>query len=381
MTKKNIAILLWSALIAAILILASNYVIYVNPIHLKIYDTLVAVRGKFIHPPKGIEDVVLVKIDNDTLNNLPERWPYSRATFAKVIDRLKAAGARTIGLDFVFYGLSSDDADALLEKAFENAGNIVTGSTLDENGALNVPAYRTPAEKTASGIVTKFEDSDKIIRRNLTYLITGRTRQKTVLSWELELLKIEKRIDLSTLSDAAHRVVFLRNQADETWEIPVDPKTGTFLINFKAHTTDFRGLSFYRVLKGDFNADEIKNKIVLIGFTSLVLGDIHDTPLGWIPGMTLSANAFLTLYSHDFLKEMPKEIETIFVLIGALVASLFVLFLSSQRAFFCLIAEIALFFIASVILLSWGITWDYSLFPLATIISASLSKKMMDKIN
>jgi CHASE2 domain-containing sensor protein len=380
MTKRNIAILLWSALVTAVLLLVAYYALFTNPLHLQAYDALVKLRSQYIPPPSAIKDVVLVKIDNDTMKNMPESWPYSRATFARVIDQLRKAGARTIGFDFVFYGRSSAEDDALLKQAFENAGDVVVGSTLDESGGLNVAAYSTPADTTASGIVTKFEDFDKAIRRNLTYLVTGRSRQNVVLSWEMGILKMDKGIDLASLSDSASRMVFLRNGAGEEWRIPVEPQTGTFLINYKAKPNNFQGLSFYRVLDGNFDANMIKNKIVLIGFTSVVLGDIHSTPLGWIPGLTLSANAFLTLYAHDFLDEIPKWIEALVVLMGAIAATLFVLFFERKKAFFLVVAELALFAIASFILLLNDMTWDYSLFPLATVISAALSRKLMDKI-
>ena len=380
MTKRDIAILLWCTLITAVLLLIANYALSTNPLHLQAYDALVTLRSKFVPPPPAIQDIVLVKIDNDTMKNMPESWPYSRATFARVINQLKKAGARTIGFDFVFYGRSSAEDDALLKQAFENAGNVVVGSTLDESGSLNVPAYSTPADTTASGIVTKFEDFDKAIRRNLTYLVTGRSRENVILSWETGVLKMDKGIDIATLSDSASRMIFLRNGSGEEWKIPVELQTGTFLINYKARPEDFQGLSFYRVLNGDFDAGKIKNKIVLIGFTSVVLGDIHNTPFGWIPGLTLSANAFLTLYAHDFLKEIPKWIETLFVLMGAVAGTLFVLFFERRKAFFLVVAELTLFAVVSFILLLNDFTWDYSLFPLATVISAALSRKMMDKI-
>ena len=122
MTKRNIAILLWSILVTAAILLVADYVLTTNPLHQQAYDALATLRSQFVRPAPATKDIVLVKIDNDTMKNMPESWPYSRATFARVINQLKKAGARTIGFDFVFYGRSSAEADALLKQAFENAG-------------------------------------------------------------------------------------------------------------------------------------------------------------------------------------------------------------------------------------------------------------------
>ena len=80
-----------------------------NNIHWYIYSKLLRLEHKFRPLPSEINDIVLVTIDNHTLNSMAERWPYPRSCFAAVIDNLKKAGAKAIGFDFIFYGDSTED--------------------------------------------------------------------------------------------------------------------------------------------------------------------------------------------------------------------------------------------------------------------------------
>jgi adenylate cyclase len=60
---------------------------------------------------------IIVAIDEPSFAELKERWPWSRATHARLVESLKAAGAKVIGLDIVFAEPSSEDADAALAAA------------------------------------------------------------------------------------------------------------------------------------------------------------------------------------------------------------------------------------------------------------------------
>src|SRR5215218_7381385 len=58
-------------------------------------DARFSVRGD--QKPPG--DLVVVGIDEDTQVRLRQRFPFPRSSHAKVIDRLKADGAKVIALD------------------------------------------------------------------------------------------------------------------------------------------------------------------------------------------------------------------------------------------------------------------------------------------
>jgi len=128
----------------------------------------------------------------------------------------------------------------------------------------------------------------------------------------------------------------------------------------------------------DFIRGLVKDKIVLIGFLSSVFWDYYTTPIGPLPGIALNANAFLTLYSHDFLTETPKLLAISFVIVGVILAAMIVTFFSIKRALILIAAEILIFFAASLLLLTLRYVWDYSIFPIAVLLCPILSKKLID---
>ncbi|HEX7416346.1 MAG TPA: CHASE2 domain-containing protein, partial [Smithellaceae bacterium] len=64
---------------------------------LKALDLRMASRGAL--SPGG--ETVIAVVDNESIKEIG-RWPWSRATLAKLVDKLKAAGAKAVGFDMVF---------------------------------------------------------------------------------------------------------------------------------------------------------------------------------------------------------------------------------------------------------------------------------------
>jgi CHASE2 domain-containing sensor protein len=332
-------------------------------------------KYKFGHPPAAIKDILLVTIDNETLKNMPERWPYPRIYFAKVVENLKKAQAKVIGFDFVFFGKSNEEDDKTLTASLESNDKVVLASTVDEDQSLNFPFIDSLKHNIVSGIITKFQDPDGVTRENLTYLVSNQDPLKGFPAWEIQILKAAKRIIFSSLASDNYTVSF-ENNTGERWEIPIRPQIKSFMINFRAHTTDFNRLSFYQLFKGDYDPAQIKNKIVLVGMVSSLLGDIHNTPIGWMPGITLNANAFLTLYAHDFIRQVPQNIELFVLIIGIFLSGFFISIYRTKKAYLCIAAEIFLFFMVSYVLLVRGLLLNYFLFPFSVVVCPFLGKKL-----
>ncbi len=68
-------------------------------------------------------NIVIVGIDDQTLQTYGKWSNWSRDLHARAIDNLAAAGAKVIGFDVLFVDSSPDDAR--LAEAVENAGNVV----------------------------------------------------------------------------------------------------------------------------------------------------------------------------------------------------------------------------------------------------------------
>ena len=101
---------------------------------LRTVDARFSIRGEHAAP-----DVVVVGIDART-NQVVARFPFRRTVHARVIDRLRRAGAKVIAYDIEFTAPSGDDAaDNALIRAAERAPRIVFSTTeVGEGGATNI---------------------------------------------------------------------------------------------------------------------------------------------------------------------------------------------------------------------------------------------------
>ena len=97
-------------------------------------DSRFAVRGAQ-EPP---EDVVVVKVDDKTFDELDLQWPFPRSIHGDLIERLDRAGARVIAYD-VFTEPTSAKEDNALIRSVDRADGVVLGTTeVDGRGRSNV---------------------------------------------------------------------------------------------------------------------------------------------------------------------------------------------------------------------------------------------------
>ena len=375
--KYKILIITASLLLCILALVYLDYLPFLKNIDRRIYSGLLNAEHTFRKLPTAINDIVIVGIDNETVENMPYRWPYPRTDTATVIENLKKARPLAIGVDLAYFGKTTPADDDLLKQAF-NSNKVILAATISEYGYLAIPDDLLLGDKTTYGITTKLQDEDGIIRRNLIYLVSKKKKQEGFLSWEMQILKSIKGIDPASITEKLNTITF-KNKFGEKWDVPVDPIGKSFLIHFRAHTKDFKNISFYQALKGNFDPRLIKNKIVLIGVLPALFQDIHNTSFGFLPGVVLNANALLALYTHDFLIRIPKPIKRIVVIIGVTLASIFLLFLSPPGAAIMITLEICLFFILSYILLVSGYAWNYSAFPGIVIICPLLAKTLLNR--
>jgi CHASE2 domain-containing sensor protein len=340
----------------------------------KSYDALFKIEYKLRRPPPALKDIALVVIDNHTLKNMPQRWPYSRATFAKVVENLKKAGAKAIAFDFVFWGQTDPEEDATLSEIMAE-DKVILPCLINEQGKIEFS--NLPGSSTAfySGVVTKIQDEDGVTRRNLLYVVNEKDPKKGILSWEMQLLKAVRSVDTATLVNDVDTVLF-QNNAGEQWRVPVDPSTQTFSIHFRARAIDFPRISFSNVFRGNFYPNQVKDKIVILGTLSSLFGDLHRTPIDWLPGVVLNANAFLNLYTHDFLKNVPPRVEWLAILLGVFLSGILVLWFRPRIAIFLILLEIGLILLTTYAFLTRGYLWNYTLISILVLVCPFAAKNI-----
>lgn len=374
--KKYSLSTLFSLALTTVIVIWGPSTPWINTLHWKIYDGLMKAKVRFTPPVPQIKDILLVTIDNPTIQNMEHSWPYPRADFARVLANLKKANPKIIALDFMFYGASSEENDQRLAEEM-NTTKIILASMINEDGSLGSPALRAISQDIPVGIVTKIQDKDNVIRRNLTYVVNEHNRRQGFLSWEMQILRYAESVVFSSIASMPG-LIECENPAGEKWNIPLDADTNAFLINFQSYTQNFNRLSFYSAYRGDFDQRLVKDKIVLIGFLSTLLGDIHNTPLGWLPGTTLNANAFLTLYTHNFLRPIARFWEMLTVLFCVFLSCRLMSRFTTGQNTLLITLEILLFALASYALLRAGFYWNYFLFPLAVTTAPYFGRKIVE---
>jgi CHASE2 domain-containing sensor protein len=372
--RAKLAVILTSVVLCLGVLWSCEHVSFLKSIDQRLYGWLLRVEYMIQGPPHKIRDVVIVAIDNDTVLHMKDRWPYPRADFAKVLENVKKANPLAIGIDFAYLGKSNPEDDEAIKKALDYP-QLILAATINEHGYLDT-SYVANLEPTY-GIVTKLQDEDGIVRRNLIYLM-GQGKE-AYLSWEMQLLKLSKDLDMTSFADHRNRITFQTKTGSEKWDVPVDTTARSFLIHFQAHTKDFEIISFYNALFDNFDPALIKNKIVLVGVLPSIFQDIQHTAFGWLPGVILNANAFLTLYTQDFLKEIPRPVQYTLTTIIAALTCLFLLGYSRFKSRVVIALEVCLFTVLSYFLLEQNYVLHYLSFPLAIIICPLLARKIFSK--
>jgi CHASE2 domain-containing sensor protein len=254
-------------------------------------------------------DIVLVRIDDESIGETPGGWPFSRFLHGRMVDRLHAAGAREIVYDVQFTEPKGRKQDLALYDAIGAAGGATLAtSQSDEHGRTNVlggdanlarvHAQAAAANLTASagGVITHFP-----------YEVSG--------------LK-----SLAVVS--AERVGGKRLSASQF-------SHGNALIDFRGPGGTFRSFPFWKVLRGDVPAASFRGKIVVVGATAPSLQDLHATPTSGsdlMPGPEVQANAIWTALRGNPLRGAPSWWALLAVIIGALVAPVSALRLGVVKA-------------------------------------------------
>ncbi len=215
------------------------------------------------------EQIHIVEMDAASVAAI-EEWPWSREHYAKVVQQLDAAGARSIGFDVDFSSHSNLGGDEKFAKALAQASAPVilptfaqfesfqSSRTLD---ALPIEGLREHAEL---GSVSVAPDSDGFIRR----------------------------MPLGTITDGVPRpslAAFFAQQSGTAH--------ASFPIDYSIDAATIPRHSFIAIERGEFDPSAVRGKDVLIGATAVEMGDRYPVPrFGVIPGVVVQALGAETLY-------------------------------------------------------------------------------------
>lgn len=269
-------------------------------------------------------NVVLVGIDDAALGAHGRLQDWPRTLHATAVRNLSKAGARVIVYDILFADAGDPAQDADFAQAIKQSGNVVLavagdGAPVPAGGGYDFPSFSLPAPALrGSGAVLAganlITDGDGRVRR---VPLSARDAQgDTYASMTLAAMYLQFGQQVPSPVPIKDSSLALLGRT-----VPLDSH-GAMLINYAGGSDRFATLSFDQVLKGGFDPNLVKNKIVIVGMLATA-ADIQSAPLlGNAHGMEIHANALDTLLRARFLRVAgdPVVLATIvvFVVIAAL---------------------------------------------------------------
>jgi adenylate cyclase len=312
-------------------------------------DARFSLRGE----QKPPSDLIIVKIDDVTFNELPQRWPFPRTVHAGVIDRIAADHPKAIAYDVQFTEPSSgkdfnNPADLALADAIARANGrvVLTTTEVDKQGRTAIfggdENLRQIGARPANGGFPN--DPGGIIRRS---------------SYAIDKLKT-----LAVVTTAVAR------------GRPVSPKPfggHTAWIDYVGPPDSIRAVSFSRVAQGKTPRGLFRDKIVVVGPTAGNLQDVHPTSTtgsGLMSGAEIQANAVETVRRGLPLQPAPGGVNVALIVLLGLAAPLASLRLSPLRAIALSLVAGAIFAVAAQIAFNGGTIVSF-VYPVGTVLLAA----------
>jgi putative nucleotidyltransferase with HDIG domain len=248
------------------------------------------------HTPK---DVVVVGIDDVTFSDLQQQWPFPRRMHARAIDRLKAAGAKTIVYDVQFTEPTNERDDSALYDAVSRAGNVVLAtSETDSKGRTNVlGGDANLAAAHAVAAASNLPTGPGGVFQKFTHSALG----------------------IDTIAIAAAKRSGGRVPA------PSDFESGGAWIDYAGGPGTVRTVSFSDLYNGKVDPSVFRGKTVVVGATSPSLQDVHATPASShsvMAGAEIQANAIRTATEGLPLRTAPLWFDLLAIIALALAPAL-----------------------------------------------------------
>ena len=287
--------------------------------------------------------VHIVDLDDGSISRHGQ-WPWPRVLLARLLDRLREAGAAAVAFDIIFSepdrtspleiikhlpeGLvdqnlrekaaRSQNHDALFAKAIRNARNVTLGFVLTPNGPGIQPPLRTGYAFTGDDprlFAPRFEGSVLNLRilsnaaaggGSLNHVPErdGVVRRVPLLVNSVD--RIYPALSLDTLRMAQGASTLLVKSSGASGEKAFGQKTGVISVKvgrlavptdaagriwlYQTREQDVRFMPAWKVLAGEFDRSRIEGSILFVGSSAAGLADLKTTPLHpALPGVAVHA--------------------------------------------------------------------------------------------
>ena len=228
-------------------------------------DVLRTARNS-LHQHKASGDIVLVKIDNDSVKKIG-RWPWPRRFHAQLTDSLTAAGAKRIFFDLQFYSASDRSEDVAFAEAIKRSGRVV----LPVNGSVHSGAPRLDQPP-----LPMFAKDARLAAISWTY------------NYQNAVWRLPYAIQFGGMA-APGMAALLAGRSG--------PANSTYVVDYSIDPESIPTISAATILSGTFDSRAIAGKDVVIGVTSNSIGDVY-----FIPGFRQAGGVYVHVIGAETLK-------------------------------------------------------------------------------
>jgi len=230
----------------------------------------------------------------------------------------------------------------------------------------NIPSISSATKY--SGFFNMFPDIDGVVRWI-----------PAIIDYEEEFYAPISIMSLSAYLDSPPTVVVAEYGVEKIQigkiAIPTD-ELGRIIINYRGDAKTFKHISVTDILHGQVPAEEVKDKIVIIGATAIGIFDMRVTPFSSVfPGIEIHANIIDSALSKDFLYQPTWA--AIFDILAIIIAGLILGFILPRASVFPGIIVVCVMFFGHMFLCRYIFSaygWILNMvYPMIVIISVYIS--------
>lgn len=268
--------------------------------------------------------VIILEIDEKSLDALGPFQTWPRDYVAQAVEQLNKnddTRPTVIGIDILYTGQTTREADNRLINACSQYDNVVLGSLFSFDTALQqgtngsyylgnrISMYEEPFLElktvTTQGFVNGFIDADGVIRHGV------------------QQIENEEGEVIPSFSYAVYQKYAQINGKDVNLDIPSNEK-GYWYIPFHGKPGAYsNSYSLSDFLEGRISTERFKNAIVLIGAYAEGLMDSYITAIDHTSsmyGVEIHANMIETMLEQDFKTEVSQAVQAVLIALTTLFA-------------------------------------------------------------
>jgi adenylate cyclase len=368
----------WPLAVSLLAFSAYGWFYHFTAFRLASHDLLASLEPTPSRPAQT--EVVILAVDLATLraHGLPQSPGESenelrlldRELFVKVLAKLRDHSPTVVGIDFLFNAPRNPETDARLASQLARTGNVVLAGAWHSDPISGELSWHSPLEALrkgarAVGSANTPPDPDGVIRNVQVALPLSATTTGTAEPFALVVARVA--LDTERVIREPGRCVLLNARPSPDRTITVDATGSTLLRPIRAPkgTSAFQTIPlgrFLRLTDSHVLDSLVRKKVVLIGTTDPLFGDMHLTPLSRFasgetrqPGVEILATAVQNLLDGKSLTPAPAGPSFVLMMLLGVGNTLAFVLLGTLAAILLLPIESVLLVAASYSLYQSGI--------------------------